>query len=323
MVGKLTDDSGPSCSLLASIMGESPHKSQNEALDGCMRAGKGLDIRNEQNSIMLMGDRLEATLLNGAKEDLDLDSCITDINTKVVHTEIPLQGSLDGICEVKEPRIIKEDPANNIYVMTKNKEALLDGQGVLECKITSAYPESPNELPLWRGPLQLQGLMDITDSKYGILVVLYQSIHIRYFIYEREEETVNRIHEAVLDFDRRIREKDYFEAKDPEDAVLIYPEAQDSHLDLEQSAIKEIGSLERARDMIKRWTAEKDKHQANLMELLGDNTTGSVSHDGTTYIIKWGMRNIKPKPEKIIPATEGYAVRSKTITVKHIIEDQT
>ena len=53
MVGKLTDDSGPSCSLLASIMGESPHKSQNEALDGCMRAGKGLDIRNEQNSIML------------------------------------------------------------------------------------------------------------------------------------------------------------------------------------------------------------------------------------------------------------------------------
>ena len=45
MVGKLTKDSMASCSILPVIFNKSPYQTPNEALDRCIRARKGEDVR--------------------------------------------------------------------------------------------------------------------------------------------------------------------------------------------------------------------------------------------------------------------------------------
>ena len=56
MVGKLTKDSMASCSILPVIFNKSPYQTPNEALDRCIRARKGEDVRTEQTVIQKMGE---------------------------------------------------------------------------------------------------------------------------------------------------------------------------------------------------------------------------------------------------------------------------
>jgi len=323
MVGKLTKDNGMSCSLLATAAGENPWKSKTECLDDLIKADSGENIRKEQTAIMSRGDILESVLLNTAITELNLDYGQTDILLPIAHTEIPLQGSLDGLCYAPDGMTIKEDPEKGIYVMNDKKEITISGEGVMECKLTSAYPE--DEPPLWRGPMQLQGLMDIKRASYGVLVVCYQSIHWRYFIYPRHEAMVAQIHELVLDMDRRIKEKDYFPPESTKDAAIVHSAPNEDHVDLNEEALDHIDLYNSAKKAIKGWQDIKDKAQVDLMTILGENTTGSIAVDSgltkTTYVVKWGMRTVKPKPSKIVPEEPGYTVRSNSISIKEITDE--
>ena len=193
MVGKLTNDHEMSCSILATAAGLNPWKSPIDLLGEMILAKRGVDVRTEQTAVMSRGDTLEPILLTTACHELGIKTFDVDIDKPIRHSEIPLQGSLDGLCHVLKPdgMTIKEDTTKGIYIMNDEKEILLNGKGVMECKLTSAYPE--DEPPAWRGPMQLQGLMDIEGASYGILVVCYQSIYWRYFIYPRNEEMVAEI----------------------------------------------------------------------------------------------------------------------------------
>lgn len=315
MVGKLTNDHEMSCSILATAAGLNPWKSRIDLLGEMILAKRGENVRTEQTAIMSRGDTLEPVLLNKAGEEIGLDRVYVDIEKPIRHTEIPLQGSLDGLCW-SDGCIIKEDPSKGIYVMTDSKEMRIGSTGVMECKLTSAYPE--DEPPAWRGPMQLQGLMDIKDAQYGILVVCYQSIYWRYFIYPRNEEMVAEIHTLVKDMDRRVKEEDFFPPESPKDASTLYPEANEQHVDLNDDAMDFIDLYQHAAKSIKQWQNIKDEAQLGLMEILQDNTTGSISTEDTTYVVKWGTRTVKPKPSKIIPEEPGYTVRSNSISIKEI-----
>ena len=324
MVGKLTNDNVPSCSILATLDGHNPWKTDNECLDDLIKANSGEDIRKDQTPIMSRGDILESVLLNTAISELNLDYGQTDILLPIAHTEIPLQGSLDGLCYApKDGMSIKEDTEKGIYVMTESKEITISGEGVMECKLTSAYPE--DEPPVWRGPMQMQGLMDIRGASYGVLVVCYQSVYWRYFIYPRDEAMVERIHELVLDVDRRIKEKDYFPIKTNKDAAIVHSSPNEDHIDLDDEALDHIDLYNQAKKSIKDWKDIKDKAQVDLMTILGDNTTGSIAVNSgltkTTYVVKWGMRTVKPKPSKIVPEEPGYTVRSNSISIKEITDE--
>ena len=323
MVGKLTKDNMPSCSILATAAGHNPWQTPNECIDKMIKADSGENVRTEQTAIMSRGDTLEPVLLNTAIKELCLDYGQTDILLPIVHTEIPLQGSLDGLCYAPDGMTIKEDPEKGIYVMTDSKEITISGEGVMECKLTSAYPE--DEPPLWRGPMQLQGLMDIKGASYGVLVVCYQSVHWRYFIYPRNEAMVAQIHELVLDLDRRVKEKDYFPVASPKDASVVYPETNEDHLDLDEEALDHIDLYNSAKKAIKGWQDIKDKAQVELMSILGENTTGSVAVNSgltkTTFVVKWGMRTVKPRPSKVVPEEPGYTVRSNSISIKEITDE--
>lgn len=318
MVGKLTNDHEMSCSILATAAGENPWKSEVELLGEMITAKNGGDIRQEQSVVMSRGDTLEPVLLKQAGEDLGLDRVLVDIELPIRHPSIPLQGSLDGLCW-SNGKTIKEDPEKGVYVLTDTKEIYIEGNGVMECKLTSAYPE--DEPPSWRGPMQLQGLMDIKAATYGVLVICYQSIYWRYFIYERDDEMVARIHELVKDMDRRIKEEDFFPPKSPSDAGLIYQDAKDEHIELEEDALDFIDLYNHAEKSIKHWQSVKEDAQVSLMSLLGENTSGSVTLQDTTYHVKWPVRTYKPQPEKVTPAKPGYTARQKSISIKEITNE--
>ena len=318
MVGKLTNDHEMSCSILATAAGKNPWKSEVELLGEMITAKNGGDIRQEQSVVMSRGDTLEPVLLKQAGEDLGLDRVLVDIELPIRHPSIPLQGSLDGLCW-SNGKTIKEDPEKGVYVLTDTKEIYIEGNGVMECKLTSAYPE--DEPPSWRGPMQLQGLMDIKAATYGVLVICYQSIYWRYFIYERDDEMVARIHELVKDMDRRIKEEDFFPPKSPSDAGLIYQDAKDEHIELKEDALDFIDLYNHAEKSIKHWQSVKEDAQLSLMSLLGENTSGSVTLQDTIYHVKWPVRTYKPQPEKVTPAKPGYTARQKSITIKEVQND--
>lgn len=310
-----------SCSILATAAGENPYKTANECLADLIKADAGENIRQEQTAIMSRGDALESVLLETACRELGIGTFDVDIVDPVKHADIPLQGSLDGNCHVLRPDgiTIKEDPDKGIYVMTENKEIWLNGEGVLECKLTSAYPEDVP--PLWRGPMQLQGLMDIKQASYGILVVCYQSIYWRYFIYPRDEAMVERIHNLVIDMDRRIKEKDYFPPVSSKDAAMLHPEPEEDIVDLPEESLDYIDLYKQADIAIKQWTEVKKDAELKLMDQLSNAKKGSITrgeHEKTTYIVNWGSRTYKPQPERVVPAKEGYTARNKTISIKEV-----
>ena len=315
MVGKLTKDNQASCSILETILGGNPWKSKTEQLQDCILSNEGKVIRFEQNSIMRMGDVLESTLLKEAVFRLDLAYSQTDIDEKVDHLSLPLQGSLDGLCFSQEGgQTIKEDPDNGIYVMNEAKEIFIEGPGVMECKCTSVYPEDVP--PNYRGPTQMQGLMDCVGSKYGVLVILYQSVHLKIFVYPTDEALVKEIHEAVIDFDRRIKEKDFYPPESSGDAAIIYPDAIEQRVELEESALDFIDLYNQANKSIKYWEGVKKESTVGLQEMLGDNEEGSLSSTDGLFVVKWPNRTYKPQPEKTTEAKPGYTIRSKSITIK-------
>ena len=312
-----------SCSILATAAGENPYKTANECLADLIKADAGENIRQEQTAIMSRGDALESVLLNTACKELGIwtpkGSVLTKDLQPIVHNDIPLQGSLDGLCKHFDSLTIKEDPDKGIYVMTESKEITIQGEGVLECKLTSAYPEDVP--PLWRGPMQLQGLMDIKQASYGILVVCYQSIYWRYFIYPRDEAMVERIHNLVIDMDRRIKEKDYFPPVSSKDAAMLHPKPEEDIVDLPEESLDYIDLYKQADIAIKQWTEVKKDAELKLMDQLSNAKKGSITRgdlEKTTYIVNWGSRTYKPQPERVVPAKEGYTARNKTISIKEV-----
>ena len=132
---------------------------------------------------------------------------------------------------------------------------------------------------------------------------------------------VAEIHTLVADMDRRVKEEDFFPPESPKDASTLYPETNEQHVDLNDDAMDFIDLYQHAAKSIKQWQNIKDEAQLGLMEILQENTTGSISTDDTTYIVKWGMRTVKPKPQKIIPEEPGYTVRSNSISIKEVTNE--
>ena len=121
MVGKLTNDYEMSCSILATAAGYNPWKSRIDLLGEMILAKRGENVRTEQTAIMSRGDTLEPVLLTKAGEELGLSKVETDIELPIRHADIPLQGSLDGLCW-SDGITITEDTTKGIYVMTDSKE---------------------------------------------------------------------------------------------------------------------------------------------------------------------------------------------------------
>jgi len=313
MVGKLTRDDIPTASISPYLFNEYKYGSRNEALKRCIDAKHGKPTRFEQTGIQRMGDVLEAPCIKEACNILGLTDVQTDINVVAKHPYLLFEASLDGMAHA-DNLVIKEDESKGIYLPNAT-EVKLDGQGVVENKVTNSYPESPPAL--WRGVLQLQAQMECAGVDWGVLCVLYQSTTFRIFVYKRDPAFADKLRDAVEDWNGRIKEEDYFpfELLDDKrnDGVLVHPEATEEELiDLDMLCEDHAKQIMLSDEAIKNAKANKQRATAALMEAMGNHSKAKAGN----YVINWGMTHYKAKEEKIVPAKEAYSVRRKTLSIK-------
>lgn len=317
MVGKLTRDDQMSASRIPALMGLSPYKTPNEILKEAIDAAAGIPpSRLSQTEQMRLGDLLEGPILREAAYRLDLEDVVTDIDEAVQHPDLPLACSLDG--RGRGGIVFEHNPAMGIYV-PQGGVVDTSGVGCLEAKNTSAAPE---EAPApHRGPLQLHAQMMCTDYAWGAVCVLYRGSELRIFLYRQDRDVQAQIEDAVHEFERRKRDVDWYPALSSDDANVAWDRVDSGAPALDLNGVADADHwasiLIAARDQKRALEAEIDEAETMLKEMLGNHEEGQVHVDGSTYYIKWPMRNYKAQPAKpATPAKPARQVRAKTLTVK-------
>ena len=322
MVGKVTPDNQLSCSALAIFDENYPYGlTKNELLDRCIRATKGENVRsNNQPLHMRTGDVLENPILQEACTRLGLTNVRLDIAEPLVHATLPFAGSPDGMARAstdrKNPIVIKSDPSKNIFT-PNDKEVKLVGDGILEAKCTRDWAE--DELPKWRGKDQAQGLCECADLDWYVVVVLYSSTDLRIFVFQRDPEFKTWLEETVIDFDRRVKEEDYYTPEDSNDANIIWSNAYDSLVELPNEMSSKLEDIQSAKRIIENAKQIIDDSETAIKVAMQENEHATVSK----YQVRWGSRKYKAKAEqtKVIPASAARIVRNKTLTIKEVEYD--
>lgn len=318
MVGKLTKDSMASCSILPVIFNKSPYQTPNEALDRCIRARKGEDVRkgDEQSTIQKMGDKLEPLILQLTAEELGLSNLVTDITTPVQHESLPLMGSIDGTAYADNLTIV---PDGETIFTEDGEPVVLQGKGILESKATAVYPPEDGIPADYRGVLQCKGLMSATGYDWAVVAVLYRSTMLQLYVMRRDFAFERELETVITDFDNRIASEEYYPPTTSSDAARVHAEA-DPELAYEFSDEDEqlFRTITHVDEQMKLLQDLKAKATLEIQKKMGKATVGT--HD--RWQIKWGSKSYKAQPEKIIPAKDAYTVRNKTIQVKRLEDDE-
>ena len=313
MVGKLTPNDMMSCSRLPSLLGFSKFRTPNDELKVSMDAIHGIDPEFNENEPMQWGNTLEKLILAEGCRRLGVEIDNLDHNVAYFHRDIPLSCSLDGTA-IGNDTVIYTDIAKGIYVMGTDS-IKLEGEGIIEAKLTSNEVEdSP---AMYRGVIQLQGQMDIRESKWGALCVLYKGTQLRIFLYERNEDQVNMIRNAVEDFQERIdiykmsQEIEWYPLNDSFEASRVFDRAEKSTIELPEIEIQAEKIIE-LREKIAELETAIDRLQINIMEQMRDNEICNAGR----YKISWPMRQYKAQPAKTVPAKEAYVIRQSKLSIK-------
>ena len=312
MVGKVTDDGSLSASGVSALLGNNPYKTRTELLDEKIKARAGENIRlDEQPSLMRMGDVLENTVLDEACLRMGLDNVRLNIAEPLIHERLPIQGSPDGIASAGVNNSIVIGTDYDKCIFTPDSDIVqLKGDGILECKCTSAFPE--DVLPAWRGKDQLLANMECANMTWGAVVVLYQSVHLKIFVFTRDEDWVKRFEPAVIDFERRIVEQDQYDPESSEDCDILYPYDAEETVELEEDLEHHFSEILHAKSLIKNAQHSIKDHEAIIKAQMQENKHAICGRHRAT----WGSRSFKAQPEKIVPAKEAYTIRSKTLSIK-------
>ena len=318
MVGKLTPDDIITASRVPVLMGLSPYATQNELLREAIDAAAGTPPeRIKQNEAMRFGDLLEPTILAEAAYRLDLDHVNSNINEAVFHPDLPLACSLDGRGD--GGIVFEHNPAHGIYVP---QGGVVDthGPGVLEAKNTQSAPESA-PAP-YRGPWQLQAQMMCTGYAWGAVCVLYRGSELRLFLYRADEKMHAHIEDAVHEFERRKRDIDWYPPASSDDANVAWHRVDDGAPALDLNGTPDADHwtqvLISRREQKRALEAEIDEAEMMLKEMLGNHEEGRVEADGSTYYVKWPMRQYKAQPAKTTEAKPARSIRAKTLTIKEV-----
>lgn len=315
MVGKVTPNDQLSASEIPVLMGASRYKTVNELLKEKIDVLNGIERPFTSNESMEWGNTLETTILNQACVRLGLGNPKTTHEKAYFHKSLPLACSLDGTV-AGDDRTIMTDLDQGVICVNADT-ITLSGMGVVEAKLTAHEIESADQLPLYRGPLQLQMQMDITGAKWGAVCVLYRGTTLKTFLYERDEETIAHIHIAITDFQRRLDkyktndEIEWYDITSPEEASRIFSEAEKTEVNLpevEQYAEKII----EFREMIRHLESKVSAYETKIMDEMRDNQYAISGR----YKISWPMINYKAVPEKVFPAKEARSIRQSKLRIR-------
>jgi predicted phage-related endonuclease len=309
MVGKKTRYDQASCSTLPYIKGISQYQTRNQWLDTAIKASEGImPEQTPQLMLQRMGDLLEPVLCEEAKNILGLESVKVDYEEPVLHPILPLAGSLDATGVAKE-LTFKNGELDHV-IIPEQETIVLDGPGVIECKATRNMPT--NELEEWRGVLQAKGLMECTGYSWAAVIVLWQSTDFRIYLYSRKPEFQKELESLVLDFDFRVKNKQYYPPSTTDDANLVYKKVNKDIISLEHKADTLCETITESKRLIKDLQVTIQDAELALKELIKDADGGQTN----AHTVMWPMINYKAQPEKITPAKEARSVRAKTLRIK-------
>jgi predicted phage-related endonuclease len=313
MVGKVTPDDMMSCSRLPALLGFSKFRTPNDELKYTINA-----INNEPNEFieqepMLWGNLTEKLILGEACKRLGVEIDVLDHEKPYFHPDIPLSTSLDGTA-LGNDSVIYTDISKGIYVMGQDS-IKLDSFGILEAKLTAQEVE--DNPALYRGVIQLQGQMDIMKANWGALCVLYKGTQLRIFLYVRNEDQINMIHNAVTDFQERVdkyktnEEIEWYALTNSQEATRMFDRTEKRTIELPEIETQAEKIIE-LREKIMELESAIDRLQINIMDHMRD---AEVCNAGR-YKISWPMRQYKAQPAKTVPAKEAYVIRQSKLSIK-------
>jgi hypothetical protein len=317
MVGKLTPDAVLSCSRLPAIMGLSPYSTPNDELAKSIDALNGKFATWQSNEAADFGNLIEPIILQEMVQRLQLDTFIAPTTPYAAPDGIALNASLDGVgAPGPQTKIHVETNIDRGIYLIGCDELTITGPGVLESKLTSALPE--DEPADHRGPIQLQGCMLCSGYEWGAIGVLYRGVELRIFVYPRNETMIVEIIDLCADFERRKWSQDWYSPVSATDAANTWRYGDDTAppVELIPETIDLMEDILTAKELIKAAEATIDECSAALMEILGNHVEGmAIDPYGTTYRVRWPMRNYKAQPIKVTPAKEAYQKRAQTLDI--------
>lgn len=319
MVGKLTPDNMLSASRIAQLEGQSPYATQNELLAEFINRDAGKEPEPwEGNELTRWGDIHEPAIIAEVSRRLGLVDVQDDFDQAFFHDKLPLAASLDGMAT--GTRIVKEDHAEGIIIPGIANAIQLEGEKIiLECKTTQAAPEDVP--PPHRGVLQLQAQMMCAGANLGAVCVLYRGSTLRIFLYHADAGVQSRIAQAVHEFEQRRTDIDWYPLMTSADGNTAYSRVDDVAEPLEvsdgdvQDAIEALVEAKRAKKECDQIIADAE---TVIKDYMGNHEEANTIVDGKRVIVKWGMRNMKATPEKVVPAKPAMRVRQNALTVKEL-----
>ena len=226
MVGKLSDDrlmSGSRIPVLYSwlIAKEGhPYSTPNDELRRSIMAKHGEYKRDESHSEpAYMGNLFEPAIVADVCEHLGLPD--PELSPSVFHAEDgSWQCSLDGLVTLPSPTTVFAD--DTVEIDGGLPCVTLEGPIPIECKTTEAH--FTGEIPLWRGPIQLQMQMMSVNAKFGIIATVHRGNMRHYKIVKCDPVMQQVIGDLCLDFRDRVSEERYYPPVNVDDCAKTHPE---------------------------------------------------------------------------------------------------
>jgi predicted phage-related endonuclease len=147
--------------------------------------------------------------------------------------------------------------------------------------------------------------------------VLYKGTTLRLFVYQRDDETLSQIHDAIMDFQRRIDkyltndEIEWYDMQSSDEASRVFDDAEKTTIDLPdvEPLAEQILTL---REEITDKENQIDALQIRIMDEMRDN---QYAHSGR-YKISWPLINYKAQPEKYTPPRPARTVRQSKLRIR-------
>jgi len=310
---KVTDDRKyVTCSRLPSLFCRQHPMAQtrNQYLAEVMSKRDGSWIEPEENPHAAITDDIEEMMRKILFRDhpnLSLDPK-WDRNKPIVSDQCPLGASVDDIMITNGP-VTFTDPNGDTFTR--------EGKILVEYKSTI---NSTEDLPLYQGPLQLQGQMLCTGIEQGVIMRWNKrTAKIEYFVMDWHQSTIDDIIELTKDFWDRVegrRDDPWYEPHNNHDLQMLYGHPDQETLDLDQDDEfkKALIEYKKATELIKINKEIQDQAQFTMQKTMKNYAKATAAG----HLISWDVRKYKAQPEKVVPAKDAYEIRSKSIRVREM-----
>lgn len=315
MVGKITSDKKITGSVAATLLNANPYSTRNELLVKIL-AARGVEGYSapefKAGEAADWGNTIEPFIISEAAARLNIKKFDDEI-TDVYSYENLFEVSLDGILYNDSKITLR--PTNNIIFPQGQEQIVLEGNGIIEAKLTgAAKKETP---PEFRGFWQVMMGMLCTEMKWAVVATLYKGTELVLYVYQRDSECFKSLIEAGNDFYSRLDGPDWYPAFDGYDAASIYENGEDDLPSIDLKPIEDSAAdYYQAKTTIKSLEKMVKELEPIIMDQMGNHTHAFLkdSDNNIVFEVKWPMRRTKAQPEKVVPAKPEKYERQKSLS---------